>query len=56
MIAAICGGVCGTGAVGVVGGACGACGCGLGARGFLGAGRFIFLVGGSATGLSLIHI
>ena len=34
MLAAICSGVCGTGACGAVGGACG---CALGARGFLGA-------------------
>ena len=49
MLAAICSGVCGTGAVGVVGGACG---CALGARDFLGAGSFIFLGGASATGIS----
>ena len=44
MLTATCSGVCGTGACGVGGGACG---CALGARGFLGAGSFIFLVGGS---------
>ena len=46
MIAAICSGVCGTGVVD------GDCGCALGARGFLGAGGFIFLGGGSGTGIS----